>query len=88
MDRDEAAQAFREFVEIIRALRAPGTGCPWDLEQDHHTLRPYVLEEANEVLDAIDRGDDRLATGKSWATCCCKCPARPGGRRPAAFSYH
>jgi len=44
MDRDEApAQAFREFVEIIRALRAPGTGCPWDLEQDHqHTaaVRP------------------------------------------------
>jgi len=58
MDLDEAAQAFREFVAVIQALRTPGTGCPWDLEQDHQSLRPYLLEEAHEVLDAIDRGDD------------------------------
>ena len=58
MDLDEAAKAFREFVEVIRALRTPGTGCPWDLEQDHRTLRPYLTEEAYEVLDAIDRGAD------------------------------
>ena len=58
MNLDGAAQAFREFVAIVSALRAPGTGCPWDLEQDHQSLRPYLLEEANEVLDAIDRGDD------------------------------
>jgi MazG family protein len=59
MDLDEAAQAFREFVSVVKALRTPGTGCPWDLEQDHHTLRPYLIEEAYEVLDALDRGDDR-----------------------------
>src|SRR5262245_22106224 len=59
MDLDEAAGAFREFVSVGKALRTPGTGCPWDLEQDHHTLRPYLVEEAYEVLDAIDRGDDR-----------------------------
>jgi MazG family protein len=58
MDLDEAARAFREFVSVIKALRTPGTGCPWDLEQTHATLRPYLLEEAYEVLDAIDRGDD------------------------------
>ena len=58
MKVDEAAQAFREFVTVVRALRTPGTGCPWDLEQDHRSLRPYLLEEANEVLDAIERGDD------------------------------
>jgi tetrapyrrole methylase family protein/MazG family protein len=58
MDFDEAAGAFREFVTVIKALRTPGTGCPWDLEQTHQTLRPYLTEEANEVLDAIDRGDD------------------------------
>jgi MazG family protein len=58
MNSDEAATAFREFVEVVRALRTPGTGCPWDLEQDHQSLRPYLLEEANEVLDAIDRHDD------------------------------
>ncbi len=59
MDQDDAGAAFREFVAIIRALRTPGSGCPWDLQQDHRTLRPYVVEEAYEVLDAIDRGDDR-----------------------------
>jgi MazG family protein len=59
MDLDEAARAFREFVSVIKALRTPGTGCPWDLEQDHCTLRPYIVEEAYEVIDAIDRGDDR-----------------------------
>jgi uncharacterized protein YabN with tetrapyrrole methylase and pyrophosphatase domain len=55
MKLDEAAQAFREFVDVVRALRTPGTGCPWDLEQDHQSLKPYLLEEANEVLDAIER---------------------------------
>src|SRR5436190_20879261 len=59
MSLDEAAQSFREFVAVVQALRTPGTGCPWDLEQDHQTLRPYLLEEVHEVLDAIDRHDDR-----------------------------
>ena len=58
MELDAAAQAFREFVAVIKALRTPGTGCPWDLEQTHQTLRPYLIEEAYEVLDAIDEGDD------------------------------
>jgi MazG family protein len=58
-DLDAAAGVFREFVRIVQALRTPGTGCPWDLEQDHHTLKPYLTEEANEVHEAIDRGDDR-----------------------------
>lgn len=38
-------------------LRAPG-GCPWDREQDHRSLRPYLLEETHEVLRALDEGDD------------------------------
>jgi MazG family protein len=58
MDPDEPAKAFRELVAVIKALRTPGTGCPWDLEQNHHTLRPYLLEETYEVLEAIDRQDD------------------------------
>jgi MazG family protein len=58
MEQDEAAQAFQEFVRVVKALRTPGTGCPWDLEQDHRTLRPYLIEESYEVLDAIDRADD------------------------------
>src|SRR5205807_5405972 len=56
---DEAAKVFREFVSVVQALRTPVTGCPWDLEQDHHTLRRYLIEETYEVLDAIDGGDDR-----------------------------
>jgi XTP/dITP diphosphohydrolase len=58
MDHREAAHAFQRFVEVVQALRTPGTGCPWDLEQNHHSLRPYLLEEAYEVLDAIAAGDD------------------------------
>src|ERR1700740_1983185 len=45
------------LIEIMAALRAPGTGCPWDLEQDFATIAPYTLEEAYEVADAIARGD-------------------------------
>lgn len=48
---------FVELVDIMARLRAPG-GCPWDREQDHTTLKPFLLEETYEVLDAIDAGDD------------------------------
>ena len=42
---------------IVARLRAPEIGCPWDLEQDHRTLTPYVIEEAYEVVDAIEQDD-------------------------------
>lgn len=45
------------LVEIMRQLRTPVTGCPWDLEQTFETIAPYTLEEAYEVADAIARGD-------------------------------
>ena len=45
------------LLEIMAALRTPGTGCPWDLEQNFSTIAPYTLEEAYEVADAIERGD-------------------------------
>jgi ATP diphosphatase len=44
-------------LEIMAALRTPGTGCPWDLEQNFATIAPYTIEEAYEVADAIARGD-------------------------------
>ena len=47
---------FDDLVRIMRALRAPG-GCPWDREQTVQSLRPFVLEETYELLDALDRGD-------------------------------
>jgi len=42
---------------IMRALRAPVGGCPWDIEQTFSTIAPYTIEEAYEVTDAIERGD-------------------------------
>lgn len=44
-----------QFRDIIAALRDPDTGCPWDLKQTHQSLRKYLLEEAYEAADAIDR---------------------------------
>jgi len=49
-------QAFDELVQIMARLRAPG-GCPWDREQTHRSIRKYVIEEAYEVAEAIDRDD-------------------------------
>ncbi|MCZ7656921.1 MAG: nucleoside triphosphate pyrophosphohydrolase [Xanthobacteraceae bacterium] len=46
-----------DLIAIMAALRTPGTGCPWDLEQDFASIAPYTIEEAHEVADAIDRGD-------------------------------
>lgn len=48
---------IERLLEIMRRLRTPGTGCPWDLEQTFETIVPYTLEEAYEVADAIERGD-------------------------------
>src|SRR5215468_6099621 len=45
------------LIEIMAALRAPGTGCPWDLAQNFSTIAPYTIEEAYEVADAIERRD-------------------------------
>jgi ATP diphosphatase len=45
------------LIEIMAALRTPGAGCPWDLEQSFKTIAPYTLEEAYEVADAIARAD-------------------------------
>ena len=43
------------LLEIMRRLRDPKTGCPWDIEQDFNTIAPYTIEEAYEVADAIER---------------------------------
>jgi tetrapyrrole methylase family protein/MazG family protein len=51
-----ARPTFEDLVRVMATLRGPG-GCPWDRQQTHRSLRPYLLEEAYEVLDAIERGD-------------------------------
>jgi ATP diphosphatase len=45
------------LIAIMAALRTPGAGCPWDLEQTFASIAPYTIEEAYEVVDAIERGD-------------------------------
>ncbi len=45
------------LLDIMKALRDPQSGCPWDLEQDFRSIYPYTIEEAYEVADAIDRQD-------------------------------
>jgi XTP/dITP diphosphohydrolase len=54
----EPNAALQELIAVVAKLRDPDGGCPWDLEQTHHSLVPYVLEEAHEVADAIRHGDD------------------------------
>ncbi len=56
-----AGPGFTRLVEIMARLRAPG-GCPWDREQTFDTIKPYLLEETYEVMDAIDTRDWRELT--------------------------
>lgn len=53
----EMLQQLDRIIEIMRRLRDPETGCPWDVEQTFATIAPYTIEEAYEVADAIQRGD-------------------------------
>jgi tetrapyrrole methylase family protein/MazG family protein len=57
-DPKTTGERFEQLVGIMARLRAPG-GCPWDREQSFDTIKPYLLEETYEVLDAIDRRDWR-----------------------------
>ena len=52
---------MQRLLKTMRRLRAPD-GCPWDKEQTHESLRPYLLEEAAEAVDAISSGDDAAMT--------------------------
>lgn len=59
----QAGAAFARLVEVMATLRSPA-GCPWDRRQTHRSLRPYLLEEAYEALEAIDRRDYRALCGE------------------------
>src|SRR5918996_372013 len=61
----DAASELARLAEIMARLRAEG-GCPWDREQDLRSLRPYLIEEAYEVLEEMDR----VAYGGSWRSLC------------------
>lgn len=49
---------IEDLLEIMAQLRKPETGCPWDLQQDFRSIAPYTLEEAYEVVDAIEQGEE------------------------------
>ncbi|HEX2146446.1 MAG TPA: nucleoside triphosphate pyrophosphohydrolase [Pseudorhizobium sp.] len=53
----EASRDISRLIEIMEALRDPKTGCPWDIVQTFETIKPYTIEEAYEVADAIERSD-------------------------------
>lgn len=53
----EPSKNISRLIEIMAALRDPQTGCPWDIRQDFQSIKPYTIEEAYEVADAIERGD-------------------------------
>src|SRR3990170_338278 len=53
----ETRKSIADLLAVMAALRTPGSGCPWDLEQNFRTIAPYTIEEAYEVADAIARGD-------------------------------
>ena len=59
MDENEFITAIADLVRIVEKLRSP-SGCSWDREQTVYSLRPYMLEEAYEVADAIEKGDMKL----------------------------
>jgi ATP diphosphatase len=53
----QPSRDIQELLDIMSALRAPDTGCPWDIVQTFETIKPYTIEEAYEVADAIERSD-------------------------------
>ncbi len=63
MTDETAGPEFARLVQLIARLRAPG-GCPWDREQTHESLKTTVIEEAYEVVEAIDSRDDRELAGE------------------------
>jgi ATP diphosphatase len=63
-DQAGAARSLARLLEIMRKLRDPATGCPWDREQDFQTIAPYTIEEAYEVAEAIARGNPAALEGE------------------------
>jgi len=53
----KARKTIEDLLAVMAALRTPGSGCPWDLEQTFKTIAPYTIEEAYEVADAIEKSD-------------------------------
>ena len=57
MSSPKAGKDIQDLIAIMAALRTPVTGCPWDIEQTFESIAPFTIEEAYEVIDAIERRD-------------------------------
>ena len=55
----QQTDALQKLIDVVAQLRNPDGGCPWDVEQDHQSIARYCIEEAYEVVDAIENGADR-----------------------------
>jgi len=63
IDTDKLGRAMGELLSLVRRLRAPN-GCPWDAKQNNHTIKVYLMEEAYEVLDAIENASSDETCGE------------------------
>ena len=72
-------RALNELLQIMADLRDPQSGCPWDIAQDFDSIKPYTIEEAYEVVDAIQAldPDDPGKTVEGW----------PAPRRVVVVAY-
>lgn len=52
-------ELFKKLIDTARILNNPETGCPWDIKQNFETLQKFILEEACELIDAVDQNDDK-----------------------------
>ena len=59
LESDPSLRSLQHLLDVVAKLRSPDGGCPWDLAQTHESLIPYVIEEAYEVVDAIQGGDSK-----------------------------
>ena len=63
IDTDKLGRAMGDLLSLVRRLRGPN-GCPWDAKQDNHTIKVYLIEEAYEVLDAIENASSAEICGE------------------------
>ena len=57
MSTEMKTYSLEDLIHLMARLRKPDTGCPWDIKQDFQSIVPHTLEEAYEVVDAIEQGD-------------------------------
>ena len=82
-----ARKSIDDLLAVMAALRTPGSGCPWDLEQTFKTIAPYTIEEAYEVADAIDKGDMPALEGRAGRSPAAGRLSRAHGRGAGAFAF-